>query len=404
MKHFFLVFICLIIASCSRSYQSKYQSLSYEKIFQHTLGTNIGQIGSNIPILKAYSYRKGLTDSFLVDTPKVYVRNKKLYIADTYNKRISVFAIQNRKKHELLLTISNASSNYNFARPYDIYVDRNDNIFVTASVKDFESYEVQHYTNSTPTASQYDEFQKNIQKIPAENFFIYKFSSTGDFITKFGLNGKPFPQPNAIDGDNFNNLYVYMNYNSSTDKMNHIIYRYNSLTGNLNFQFESDSITISTNISGTNYRGSILGIKNFIHDEQLLLLTEYQPTTNSNGEIIPPLIDNIWSSVNVYSILENDFTSTIFKTKNISEDILGVDVNGRVFFQSYNIENESIQIRILNNEFNDNKIFYAPVHSSYYILNNYFIDVHGNIFNSLVDKNTDFILLKWYNKYTKDKS
>ncbi|MGL4561122.1 MAG: hypothetical protein ACRCV0_02380 [Brevinema sp.] len=390
MKKLFSVFFCLLFTMCGRP-----TTLQYKKIFQGTLGTDPNNIGSNIPILEAYDNRQGLTDLFLIDTPKIRIRNKKIYVPDTYNKRISVFKMQSDTSSSLELTIPNKGKNYEFARPYDLYVDRDENIFVLASILDFESYEIQNYSNISTSIKEYDQFQKNVATISNENFYVYKFSPKGEFLLRLSLNGKPFSYPTALSGDNFNNLYVYINSYTSNNQNQYSVYRYNGLTGNLNFQFDSQNINILTNISGTNYKGSILAIKNFIHDEQLLILTEYQPTTNNKGESIPSMIENIWSSVNVYSILENDFTSVIFKTKNITEDILGVDTKGSIFFQSYNNDAENLKIRILDTSSSNEKLFYAPLHSSYYIMNDYFIDSHGNIFNHIIDRNKYLIILKW---------
>ncbi|MGL4563038.1 MAG: hypothetical protein ACRCVW_04200 [Brevinema sp.] len=390
MKKLFSVFFCLLFTMCGQP-----TTLQYKKIFQGTLGTDPNNIGSNIPILEAYDNRQGLTDLFLIDTPKIRIRNKKIYVPDTYNKRISVFKMQSDTSSSLELTIPNKGKNYEFARPYDLYVDRDENIFVLASILDFESYEIQNYSNISTSIKEYDQFQKNVAAISNENFYIYKFSSKGEFLLRLSLNGKPFSYPTALSGDNFNNLYVYINSYTSNNQNQYAVYRYNGLTGNLNFHLDSQNINILTNISGTNYKGSILAIKNFIHDEQLLILTEYQPTTNNKGESIPSMIENIWSSVNVYSILENDFTSVIFKTKNITEDILGVDTKGNIFFQSYNNDAENLKIRILDTSSSNEKLFYAPLHSSYYIMNDYFIDSHGNIFNHIIDRNKYLIILKW---------
>ncbi|MGL4387964.1 MAG: hypothetical protein ACRCTJ_01035 [Brevinema sp.] len=392
MKKLLSLFSCFFLATCGQI-----ETMKYEKIFRAPLGLEKNQIGSNIPVLKAYKNRQGLTDSFLIDTPKLIIRNKKIYIPDTYNKRISVFKINYSDSIELLLSIPNKGTNYEFARPYDLYVDRNENIFVLGSINDFESYEVQNYSNVSPNVAEYDKFQKTISLIPTNNFYIYKFSPKGELLLRFGLNNKPLPYPTSLSGDNFNNLYVYVNkYNTNNDQTYFSIYRYNSLTGNLNFNFNSQNINVSTNITGTNYKGSILSVKNFIHDEQLLVLTEYQPTTDDKGQSIPSVIDNVWSSVNVYSILENNFTSTVFKTHNMTEDILGVDLKGRIIFQSYNIEDDNLRIRFLDTSSQNDKIFYAPLHSSYYILNNYFIDFQGNLYNYIIDRQSDLILLKWF--------
>lgn len=394
IRSIFPLFLFIFLVSCNNN-----KSLKYTNIFEAKLGYQTNEIGSNLPILNSYSNRQGFTDDFLIDTPDLYLANHKIYIADTYNKRISVFSLNKEyTKSQVLLTISNQGANYSFARPYQVYADRYENIYVLASDQDIESYEVQNYSNQTAELNNYQKFQETLRKIPDNNFYIYKFSARGEFLFKLGFNGiktKAMEFPSYISGDYFGNLYVYFTPKTLTNEpFYQSVHRYSS-NGTLNFQFNTKGISISTNINNTNYTGTILGIHNYIHDEQLLTLTEYQPTTNSQGEQVLPIINNIWSSANIYSILENNFTTEVFKTKTITEDILGIDNIGRIFFQSYDLKKDTLRIRILNTTTQEESIHYAPIHSSYYIMNNYFIDSQGNLYNYIVDRNEKLILLHW---------
>jgi len=389
----FILLFFITLTSCSS------KSLQYINIFEANLGSKSDEIGSNIPILNSYSNRQGFTDDFLIDTPELFVANQKIYIADTYNKRVSIFKLnEGNPKAELLLSISNKGKKYSFARPYKVYADRYENIYILASKQDIESYEVQNYSNQTAELTNYQKFQKNLKKIPVDNFYIYKFSTQGEYLFRLGLNGiktKSMQYPVNISGDYFGNLYVYFTPNTLTNEpFYQVVHRYSS-NGILNFKFNTKGISISTNINNTNYLGTILGIYNYIHDEQLLTLTEFQPTTNNLKKEVLPFIENIWSTVNIYSILENEFTKEIFKTKSITEDILGIDNNGRIFFQSYDLQKDTLKIRILNPATKEETIHNAPIHSSYYIMNKYFIDSQGNLYNYIIDRNKKLILLHW---------
>lgn len=372
--------------------------LSYDNVFETPLGIEQGQIGSNIPILKSYTNRQGFTDAFLIDVPILKIYHNKIYVADSYNKRISVFSLEHVTPENLLLTISNKGVDYSFSRPYDVYIDPYDDIYVLASLEDIESYEIQNYSNLTANIDNYNEFQKSFAKIPINNFHLFKFSSQGDFLYRIGINGinsSPFPYPTHINGDNFGNVYLsFLPSTTMEEEFYHIVKRY-SPTGTLNFEFNSKTINITTNINGTNYQGSIMSINNYKHDEQLVILTEYQPTTNDKGEQIPALIDNIWSSVNIYSILENDFTQEVLKNESLTESIVGIDQEGKIFFQSYNPEDSSLKIRILNPIEQSTQFYYAPIHSSYYTIYDYLIDEEGTIYNYLVDRNEKLIVLRW---------
>lgn len=398
VKLILLLFTVSLLISCQK------KILFYEKVFEADLGFNSNQIGSNLPILESYSNRQGFPNSFLVDIPKLIIQDHKLYVADSYNKVVTVFPLEKgNTQTEPILSIPNKGEGYSFARPYEVFADKNNDFYILASIQDYESYEVQNYSNQTAQIKNYDQFQKNIKNIPDANFYIYKFSSQGDFLYKLGLNGinsTPFLYPSQISGDDFGNLYLYfptLNINQTANY--HVMRRYSSI-GELNFEFNSKNIDIQTNVNNISYNGNIISINNYKHDEQLAVLTEYQPVTNVKGEEVPANIENVWSSVNVYSILENDFTTEILKNKQLTEAVLGIDKNGRIFFQSYNEETESLKIRVLNTTNNSENIYYTPIHSSYYMMYDYFLDNDGTLYNYILDRNSKIIVLQWNTEET----
>lgn len=391
-KYIFLIILSILIGSC----QNK-QQMSYKNVFQTSLGFKENEIGSNIPILESYPNRQGFTDEWLIDIPKISVFNNRIYIADSYNKRVGIFPM-GEKNPDPLFTIPNKGEKYSFARPYEVFVDAFNNIYVLASIEDFESYEVQNYSNQTAAIDLYDEVQENLEQIPVENFYLYKFSSRGSFLYRMGLagiNSKPMPSPIKISGDSLGNIYMsFLSSILTEEKPYQVIYRYSN-TGELNFEFNTRTINVSTNVNDINYQGNILSVNNYIHNEQLVVLTEFQPTTNTIGKPVPAIIDNIWSSINIYSILENDFIKEIFKNNIITESILGIDKNGNIYLQSYDEEAETMKIRVFDTIENKEYILFAPIHSSYYILYDYFIDPDGNIYSYLIDRNQKVILLNW---------
>ena len=397
MKNFKLI---LLLFSVSLLISCQKKTLFYEKVFEANLGFASNQIGSNLPILESYSNRQGFPNSSLLDVPELLIQDSKLYVADSYNKVVSIFPLEKGNiKTDPILSIPNKGEGYSFARPYEVYVDSNTDIYILASIEDFESYEVQNYSNQTAEIKNYDQFQSKIKNIPDTNFYIYKFSSQGAFLYKLGLNGinsSPFLYPSQISGDSFGNLYLYFPTLNTDQTYNyHIMRRYSSI-GELNFEFNSKNIVIQTNVNSINYHGNIISINNYKHDEQLAVLIEYQPVTNSKGEEVPANIENIWSSVNVYSILENDFTTELIKMKKITEAILGIDKDGRIFFQSYNEETDSLKIRVLDTRDKSENIYYTPIHSSYYVMYNYFLDNEGTLYNYILDRNQKLIVLQWH--------
>ena len=402
IKLILLLFSVSLLISCQK------KTLFYEKVFEADLGFASNQIGSNLPILESYSNRQGFPNSTLLDVPALLIQEKKLYVADSYNKVVTIFPLEKENiKTEPTLSIPNKGKGYSFARPYEVFVDRNTDIYILASIEDFESYEVQNYSNQTAEIKNYDQFQTKIKNIPDNNFYIYKFSSQGDFLYKLGLNGinsTPFLYPSQISGDDFGNLYLYFPTLDTNQTSNyHVMRRYSSI-GELNFEFNSKNIDIQTNVNNIYYNGNIISINNYKHDEQLAVLTEYQPLTNTKGEEIPANIENVWSSVNIYSILENDFTAEISKNKQLTEGVLGIDKDGRIFFQSYNEEMESLKIRVLDTRDNTENIYYTPIHSSYYVMHDYFLDNEGTLYNYILDRNSKVIVLQWNTEQTNTKS
>ncbi len=382
MHIYFLIFIFLVTA-CEK------QSVSYERIFMAELGFEEDQIGSNIPILESYDNRKGLPDSFFTETAQIRAYKDRVYAADAYNKRVSIFSTNTNIQSKLLFTISNTGEGYEFARPYEVFTDSDENIYVLASVEDFESYEVQHYGNQTEGLRDYDKFLETINNIPAENFHIYKFSKNGKFISKFQENS-PFAYPALADTDNLGNLYIGFDDFADGERIISIN-KFNPF-GELISTFSTDVLDLKTNINDTEYIGKVVSAANLKNQNAAALMIEYQPNTNSAGQPVPPLREHIYSGTAVYDWDEQSLS------QNISQDyttelIMGVDKDDRIFSQSYDEENDALKITILDE--GGKSVYYTPLHSDYYILFEYFIDNDGKLYNYLIDRNEKLILLQW---------
>ncbi|MGL5722482.1 MAG: hypothetical protein ACRCY4_08795, partial [Brevinema sp.] len=390
MKKSLIIFLSLIfLTSCAR----KIDVLNYRRVFSVSLGTNQEDVGSNLPILDAFTNRRGLPSSMLLDIPAPVIEGGKVYFADTYNKRVQIYGLDG--KHQL--TIPNVGAQYEFARPYLVYVDKTESIYVAASEKDNESFEVQFYTNQNISERDYFAFQSEQNSITSYNYYIYKFSSRGEFLGRFGFTDTdPMPFPAKIQGDALGNIYVQFDEQASNDSPSRIFLRRYSRTGELSFEFRTRSIRLETNINNINYQGHITSVDNLINDEQLLVMVEFQPLTNNKGENVPIEVDNIFSSLYVYSILENNFTRTIASFKGITPGVLGTDARGHIFYENYDSESDTLRIiRAPIESTNDGATNYVPLQSSYYTLNPYFIDSSGNLYNTVIDRNTSNYILEW---------
>ncbi|MGL5255011.1 MAG: hypothetical protein ACRC9L_08480 [Brevinema sp.] len=390
MKNIYILLSGLMfLTSCVR----KFDVLNYHRVFTVALGTNGDEVGSNLPILDAFPDRRGLPSSMLLDIPAPVIEGGKVYFADTYNKRVQVYTIDGRH----LLTLSNKGAQYEFARPYLVYVDRTESIYVAASDKDNESFEVQFYTNQNISERDYIAFQNEQNAINPYNYYIFKFSSRGEFLGKFGFTDTdPMPFPARIQGDLLGNIYVQFDEQASNDSPSRIFIRRYSRTGELSFEFRTHSIRLETNVNNINYKGSITSVHNLINDEQLLVMVEFQPITNSKGESVPIEVDNIFSSLYVYSILENNFTRTIASFRGITPGVLGTDSRGKVFYENYDSESDTLRIIKASIDPTEASVTnYVPLQSAYYTLNPYFINSAGNLYNTVIDRQSSNYILEW---------
>lgn len=386
----FLLFMLLPLSLCT----PKLTTMKYDKVFQVNLGTEPNQLGSNLPILDSFTNRRGLPSSLLLDVPLPRIEGGKVYFADTYNKKVNIYTMDGK----LHLSIPNSNQQYQFARPYHVYVDKTESIYVAASEKDSEPFEVQHYSNQNMKEKEYNDFNRSLSSISAYNYYIYKFSSRGEFINRIGFtSGDPMPLPAKIEGDNLGNIYVHFSEDTFGDSIARILLRRYSRSGELNFEFTTRTIRIETNVGSVNYKGNVVSVNNLINDEQLLVMVEFQPTTNARGEAVPTDIDNVFSSLYVYSILENNFTRQVGSFRGITPGVLGTDDRGRVFYENYDEETDTLRIIVASalKEIQTAETNYVPLNSSYYTLFPYFINTQGSIYNLIVDRNSACSILEW---------
>lgn len=396
MHNILMLLFIIIFNACEK------KSLNHEVIFKGQLGVGDSQIGSNIPILESYTNRQGFPDSLLIDVPYIKIFNQQVYIADSYNKKISVFSIEkdSTPNKQLLLSIPNKGKNYQFARPYDLWVNNKNEIFVLASIQDMESYEVQNYNNQTAEIQNYNKFEQQLKKIPNENFYIFQFSKEGKYIRTLGINGinsSPMIFPSYINGDNLGNFYI--GFVQITNNQRQTIVKQFDINGQFKTEFDSSSLTLDTNINQTNYQGTILSINNFKKTEKLALVVEYQPII----EIAPSnstFAHQILSSIITYDLAEKKLDNSLLELSNSTESILDIDNQDRIFLQSFDTKYHALKIRVLEDS-NQSTVYHTPVESSYYTLFNYFIDEKGNLYNYLINRKTDLLVLKWHTEQEK---
>ncbi|MGL4366835.1 MAG: hypothetical protein ACRCTQ_00920 [Brevinemataceae bacterium] len=371
MKKWFVVFL-LTLNSC----QNK-KLLQYQNIFDTSLGTNITQIGSyfNVNTLKeGYC----LEANFVVPNA-LYVYNQKLYVADQFNQRISIFPISKQFSAKDVIVISNKTSEYSFAQPYNVLAN-NKFIYSVVSTKEID------YSNNS--------------NFNSEDLFIYKFTSKGQFVYSLGKAGKNSQVldqlPNHLYMDLEDNLYVYYwKYHQEKQLPYFEINKYND-QGILIQTFDTITLFNTTNISGTNYQPLV---SSALHNPNgdLVMTIELQPITDTTGNEIIPEIQNIKNYTAIYSVSTKEFIRAS-DLHGMDETILGISDSEDIYLQSFDTEQEILQIKVLSSSLEKKSQFYVPVKSDYYLINNYFIDHIGNIYNSVIDRCQKFILIKWNKK------
>jgi len=368
--------------------------MRYEVFFHAPLGTGLNEIGSNIPLLKEnFSNSQEIKISDYLDIPtSIQIFKNKLYIADKYNKRVSVFNIS--KDTGTNLIILSSGEGYKFDTPFQVAVNKYGEIYVVASISNIER---KTYTNLN--MEEYNEDVNFVDTNSEEgynNFYIFKFSPDGRFIYSIGEKGihsEPMSYPLRIEVDLFDNLYAYYKYYEGGREI-WIVKRFSS-SGELNFEFNTRYIS-STNIKGDKvFAGRVSDIYNLKNDERLMIYSDYYIVQKKNTPVGTP--DEVYHSLDVYSVLQNSITKNIFQSRKYIDQFIKITRDDILVLYSYDERFNGVRFRFIDiaSSLNSQEVYYAPIISDNYPNFGFYVDDYGEIYSMVVKDNSYFVLLKW---------
>ncbi len=372
-----IIVLLLLTAALTVSCGRRHRYMKYEVVFSAPLGTNSDRIGSNIPAMEqAFPNKDNFVVEDYLDVPDaIQIYRNKIYVADKYNNRISVFRLQGTAGTNLI--IPGNGGDYAFQTPFQIVLNKYGEIYVVAA-------------QTNQTASTNDAYSI---------YYIYKFSVDGQFIYRLGNNGvnsSAMPYPYRIDVDLFDNLYVYFK-ESNNDSDYWIIKRF-SPSGELSFEFNTRYVILTNVIGNETYNGQIGDIYNLKNDERLLIYSSFRIIKRNNQELVTP--DKFFNSVDVYSVLKNRITDNLVRSQYEIDGIMGITSDDDVVFFGYDQEAEGVHFRFKNlfDETDKESIFYAPIMSPYYVFIGYYMDSRGELYSILVKENKYYVVLHWLKK------
>ncbi|NPV02363.1 MAG: hypothetical protein HPY53_13395 [Brevinematales bacterium] len=349
--------------------------MPYETVFYAQLGDKPDQVGSNLPELKvAFTDEKQFMIPDYIDVPSsVQIYRNKVYIADKYNKRVSVFNMN--RDPVTNLTIPNKGDGYEFDIPFQVILNKYGEIFVLASV------------SNTTLEDVY------------EQYYIYKFSIYGKFIYRIGVSGintGPMEYPDRVDVDLFGNLYVYIR-EENEEQMSWVVKRFLP-SGEMSFEFRTDYLS-QTHTEGDKTFMVVYGdVYNLKNDEKLLLFSQQYLVKKKDQPVDIPT--EVYNSLNLYSILQNSMEKTIYRSADNMDSLLGVTRDDKVVTYSYDEKNKGLRFRFLDlsdNPYSQN-LFYAPHIMDYAMTMGYFIDIRGEIYSIVIKDGEYFVILHWIKK------
>ncbi len=369
-KKIFLIFTFFIFFSCA----GKPNFMKFDVIFFAPFGTNYNEIGFNLNELKESLSNQSLIYNDYINAPTSFqIYRNKIYIADSYNKRISIFPLD--KKDTNILIISNKGEGYEFHTPISLVLNKYGEIYLLATITN--NSKANEESLSSPT-------------------YIYKFSPTGKFlylIGENGINSTPFNFPEKIDIDLFNNLYVYL-VRYDGDYKNYDIKRF-SISGELTFEFDTKYIPKTNIVNNETYVNLISSIFNLKNNERLIITSQSYLVSKDGKSIDTPF--TFYNSVDIYSILRNAITKNISRSKRHFEDVLAVTYDDVVVLYSYDEKAKGTKFRFLDLSGTSEKetVYYAPPVSSLYLLGGFFVDKNGEIYSTIIKDQKYFVIIKW---------
>lgn len=376
--------ILMVLTGCG----NKPNFMKYDVVFYAPLGTNYAEIGSNLPILQAlYSNEDVISGDFMDVPTSLYLFKNKLYVADKYNNRISIFQIGGSEATNTF--IPPVGDGYSYGTPFQVILNKYGEIYALVSDSN-RNNKVELSTNEDETIT-VKKGDTNVSR-----YYIYKFSNDGKFIYAIGDDGihsSPMNYPDRIDVDLFDNVYAYFkSYNN--DREEWVVKRF-SPSGELTFEFNTKYVATTNTVSDKVYIGRISDIYNLKNDERLMIYSENHIIKRKDKPIETP--DEFYISLDVYSVLQNAITKNIMQSKKNMDDFISITKDDIVVLFSYDDKYNGIRFRFIDigspnlNE----EVYYAPVLSEHYVHVGYFLDDHGEIYSIVVKDDGYFVLLRW---------
>jgi hypothetical protein len=388
LKYSWVLLIAAILSGCS----SKPNFMKYDVVFYAPLGTNINEVGSNIPILQqTYTNDKNFLIGDYLDVPSsIEIFGNKLYIADKYNRRVSVFPLTpggNATNFAILPT----GEGYSFGTPFQVTLNKYGEIFVLASG-----------SNEMPSFTLQTNEDETIRTIPGKGqtnfnlYYIYKFTPDGKFVYLIGENGihsEGMHYPERIDNDMFDNLYAYFK-DYENENPNWLIKRF-SPSGELGFEFNTKYISPTNTKDGNVFLGRVSDIYNLKNDERLMIYSENSILKRKDKVVETP--DEFFHSIDVYSVLQNAITRNVTSSKKYLDEFISITKDDVLVLYSFDNKYSGIRFRFIeiSSAINKEEVYYAPVISEHYVYIKFYVDNNGQIYSIIVKDNSYFVVLRW---------
>jgi hypothetical protein len=346
--------------------------MPYETVFYAQLGSKPDQVGSNLPELKvAFTDEKQFMIPDYIDVPSsIQIYRNKVYIADKYNKRVSVFNMNRDPVTNLI--IPNKGDGYEFDIPFQVILNKYGEIFILASVSNANLADIY------------------------EQYYIYKFSIYGKFVYRIGVNGintGPMAYPDRVDVDLFGNLYAYIR-EENNEQLSWVVKRFLP-SGEMSFEFRTDYLSQTHTEGDKTFMVVYSDVYNLMNDEKLLLFSQQYLIKKKDVPVDIPT--EVYSSLNLYSILQNSMEKTIYRSADNMDSLLGVTRDDKVVTYSYDEKNKGIRFRFLDltDTPASQSVFYSPHIMDYAITMGYFIDIRGEIYSAVIKDGEYFVILHW---------
>lgn len=364
--------------------------LKFDVLFYAPLGTNEMEIGSNQEEISDYISNNMLVKNDFIDVPtSLQIFRDKLFVADRYNKRVSIFSLGNKETNYII--ISNKGNGYEFDTPVAVLVNKYGEIYILATITNKSTNKTRNIERNEEIVNKETEFKTSL---PLS--YIYKFSPSGEFvyfIGEDGIHSDPMPLPYRIDIDLFDNLYVYTS-RFDDDYKNINVKRY-SMSGELIFEFDTRYIS-KTNVSGDEaYLNFISDIYNLKNDERLIISSKSYLIRKGTTTYEAPNI--FYNSIDVYSILKNSITRNLFKEAGVSKEIITVTYDDVVVLYSYDQRAKGVKFEFVDvsGEGFKKEVYYIPFLPPLYQTVGYWVDKKGEIYSIVVKDEKYFVVLKW---------